>query len=829
MTDLMLKFFGLPSHDVTNVSRWSVAFYGLNPLHILLAALALSALTVFLYHRSARDVSPFRRYTLAFLRCSFLILLLIMLLRPVLSVTLVSNVRRTLLVLFDASASMSEIKDQRTDPNDLKRAAIARNLLDPAKGLAQPLANASNLTQIPRIELVKSVLSNPRLNLLPTLAKDFDIAAFTFDKSLSDLPAASYRADSQTNRLPPSTQPDQPNPPSAAPDRPSPFSSPWIDKLVATGPYTAIGDSIQNLLSKKRGQPLAGILLITDGANNSGSQPVDAAALAARDQLPLFIYGVGITSPKDIIVSSIFAPETAFANDQITISVRVRATGLAGQSANLTVYLGGDKAEKTVAFTPDPEQIVSLTLTPKTKGDFEIRANIPPREDEVVKDNNSATQRIRVIDGKIKVLYIEQVPRWEYKYLHAILSRDRRIDPKFILLESDPAVSRTPNSPFLPEFPTRNEDLFKFDVLILGDVDPKTFAPTQLDAINQFVSKFGGSLISLAGKRYNPNAYRSTPIEKMLPVELESMLDSTLLPASAKPINIELTPAGKSNTMLRLADKELDSAAAWAKLPPIYFANKVARAKPAAEVLAVDPDPTKASRFGKMPILALQQYGLGQVLYLGTDNLWRIRKNTADRYHTMLWSQIVQRMALPRLLGASKRTQLTSDQKSYTTGSKVTIFARLYTEAFEPMTDSAVRGSYTDPNSQALPRDLLLRPIPDRPGMYRGELIAPAPGNYALALDHDKTTKLEFAVTDPTQELAETAMNESLLRQLAQTTAGAFFREEDLHTLPAKIGSKTESLESTREIELWSSPFYLLLLFSVVTLEWVLRKFAQLK
>ena len=828
MTDLLLNFFGLPTTDVTNVARWSLAFYGLNPLYILLTAAFLCALVILMYRRAANDISPFRRYTLAFLRCAFLILILLMLLRPVLSVTLESNVRRTLLILFDTSASMSDIKDQRTDANDLKRAAIAKNILDPAKGLNQPLANTANLSQLPRLDLVKSILKNPRLNLLPTLAKDYDLAAFTFDKSLADLPAASYRE---------GEAPAEPRQVKPAPSDSSFIihhsslspNAPWIDNLRAQGPYTAIGDSIAELLSKKRGQPLAGILLLTDGANNSGSQPTDAANLAARDKLPLFIYAVGITSPKDIIVSSIFAPEIAFANDQVPITVRLRASGLAGQSAKLAVYLAGDKSEKDITFTTDPEQLFTLTLTPKQKGDFEIRATIPPRDDEVVKDNNTATQRIRIIDGKIKVLYLEQFPRWEYKYLQAILARDRRIDPKFILLESDPAISHAPNSPFLSEFPRKNEDLFKFDVLILGDVDPKTFSPTQLDAINQFVSKFGGSLITLAGKRFTPNAYRSTTIAKMLPVELESMLDSSLLPAAAKPINIELTPAGKSNTMLRLAEKELDSFAAWAKLPQIYFVNKVARAKPAAEVLAVDPDPAKASRFGKMPIIALQQYGLGQVLYLGTDNLWRIRKNTADRHHTMLWSQIVQRMALPHLLGASKRTQLTSDQKTYTTGARITLFARLYTEAFEPMTDAAVRGSCSIANSDALPRDVLLRPLPDRPGMYRGELIAPAPGNCTFTVEHDKTTKLEFAVTDPKQELAETAMNESLLRQMAQTTAGAFFREEDLHTLPAKIGSKTERLESTREVELWSSPFYLLLLFSIVTLEWILRKIAQLK
>jgi hypothetical protein len=128
---------------------------------------------------------------------------------------------------------------------------------------------------------------------------------------------------------------------------------------------------------------------------------------------------------------------------------------------------------------------------------------------------------------------------------------------------------------------------------------------------------------------------------------------------------------------------------------------------------------------------------------------------------------MVQRMALPHLLGASKRTQLTSDQKNYTTGSKVAIFGRLYTEGFEPMKDPAVRAMYQDGAASGQAREVILRAIPDRPGMYRGELIAPAAGNYELRVEHDKTTKLEFSVVEPKQELSETEMNEALLQQMA--------------------------------------------------------------
>ena len=72
-------------------------------------------------------------------------------------------------------------------------------------------------------------------------------------------------------------------------------------------------------------------------------------------------------------------------------------------------------------------------------------------------------------------------------------------------------------------------------------------------------------------------------------------------------------------------------------------------------------------------------------------------------------------------------------------------------------------------------------------------------------------------------------MNEPLLREIATTTGGAFFREEDLYKLPEMISAKSERVRSPLEVELWSSPIYFLLLVGVVTGEWVLRKMSHLK
>ena len=58
-----------------------------------------------------------------------------------------------------------------------------------------------------------------------------------------------------------------------------------------------------------------------------------------------------------------------------------------------------------------------------------------------------------MVDDKIKVLYVEQYPRWEFKYVQAALVRDRRIAAKFLLLEGDDSIARGPTRRTWPSSP----------------------------------------------------------------------------------------------------------------------------------------------------------------------------------------------------------------------------------------------------------------------------------------------------------------------------------------------------------------------------------------
>jgi len=790
MNGFWLWLFGLNAEEVQRVSSMSVHLRNGEALGwLVFTAMLLGAFVWWSYYRQEahRPLPEGRKRLLAGLRLTLLAMIVLMLLRPVLALDLEERIRRTVVLVIDATRSMN-IRDQRIDEVDRKRAEIG---LGAITSLSQPLdpAREAEARQISRADLVKAVLGNGNLHLWEDLKRDFNVETFLFGQTAA--PA------------------DEPG---------------WLMDYRPASNTTAIGDSVRGVLDRERGQPLAGIVLMTDGGNNAGSPPTEAAEEAAREGVPLYAYGVGITSPRDIIVSHLSAPAIAFAKDEMPVTVQVRGQGLSGQTGHLTLKMGDQEvASKEITFTGGDE-IVPLNFTPQAKGDYELTASIPPRGDETSKENNSASQRVRVIDDKIKVLYIEQAPRWEFRFLEQVLLRDRRIQPSFVLVDGDPSIAQGEGTPYLAKFPDEKEALFKYDMVIVGDVDPKVFSADQLAEIGEFVSKFGGACLFIAGRNSMPDAYRGSVFEKMLPVELEPYQVGAN--AEGRAVHLALTPLGRGSEMLRLEPDEEANAALWAKLPPVYWDYKVARPKPAARVLVEDPDPALASHFGNMPVLATQQFGVGQVFYLGTDGLWRWRRNEGVDQYPVLWGQVVQGAALAHLLGSSKKTQLSVDKEEHNVGDPVTVYARLYNDSFLPIGDAQVAAQYTVGDEQT---PIMLRAVPDQPGMYRGDFVALKAGRYKVSTMADQKTTVEFSASEPQFELGETAMNEALLRQMASISGGRFFREEDLGELGKELNRKPETLHTSRDVEVWASPFYFMLMCAVAATEWVLRKRWNLK
>ena len=765
------------------------------------------------YVRSARGVWWPVRGVLLLLRGVLFATLLLLLVRPVLLLPIEETTRRSLLVLLDVSRSM-ELADQRKTPDDLAREALARGAIDPARGVQQTIpARAPDAQPLSRKALLEVLAANPKLALWPRLQANADVMVYGAGRQLGELGPLAPRS----LEAGPLTTAE---------------SAAFFRSVSYRDEVTALGDGLRDLLAKTRGQALAGIVVISDGANNHGSSPIEAAALAQQDGVPLFVYGVGVSAAPDIVLVEMVAPPTSSVKEKVDVTIRLRAQGLVGQHSTVQLKANGRAvAEERVEFRSDGEQEIRLTFTPAEIGDYALAASVAVLPEDSVATTNTASHRLRVIDDKLDVLLVQTEPNWDFQYLLAMLQRDRRIRVRCVLLKGDQGLAATPGSPFLAALPDGKVALFANDVIILGDVAPADLGQGRLTLLHEWVSNLGGGLIFLAGPRYNLAAYAGTPLGPVLPVE-----------PSAKPVesyreavSLQLTPLGANSPLLKLADNPLENEARWNSFPGVRWTAPVASARPGAQVLLVDPTPARASRGGELPVMALQRYGAGQALYVGTTETYRWRAGVGEKYYTQLWSQIVQALASRRNPEGTVRTQLALDRVEYFAGDRMRISARLLKPDFEPLTESEVVGTIVaigEGSGVGFARALNVRlqAVPNRPGEFRGEAAAPATeGQYTLSLAHDPKVEVRFRAKATNLELAEIALREKALRAMAAAGGGRFLREEDLHQLPEQIAAEATRLVNFKKVPMTLTPWLLGVMGFAACAEWFWRRRKDLK
>ena len=381
-----LLFFLAPGEKLPRgATQYSLGCEGLSWGWAFFAFVVLVAVTVWSYLRFAPNVSRGPRLGLIFLRSILLGLLLILLVKPILLITLEDTIRRPLLILLDTTQSMG-IKDRRSDPDDLARAAIA-------KGVAAPRQRReANRFRFRRGwhqgHLAAGSTRSPRRE-----SEDEPVAPAAGPRKLDVL---RIRPEARTDRR---TQagPEQG-------DLTTDESAVFFHAIRYDDNLTAIGDGLRALLDEQRGQPTAGNSSHHRWLEQHRLFALGSAAIAKQDGVPLFIYGVGVTSPQDILVAELDAPQVSNVKEKLSVTVRIRAQSMIGRKATVQLKANGKVVdEQPIDFRADGEQEISLGYTPDEVGLADLEAYVPPLPEEAVKDNNSAKAQLRVVDDKLNV------------------------------------------------------------------------------------------------------------------------------------------------------------------------------------------------------------------------------------------------------------------------------------------------------------------------------------------------------------------------------------------------------------------------------------------
>jgi len=879
-----------------------------------LFALAILAFTVAAYRLERTKTSRAWRLLLAGLRAGAFAVVILALSEPV-DVTTRGVVVRdsTVAVLVDESLSMS-LKD-RYPPEELERIAAATGL------------TAEEIEESSRLDLVKRVLAGPGVDaevslgstggrpvppgLVARLLEQNHVKVYAFSKQAAGIGEARQGA-----AAPPAAKPGDPGAGAGVGPGPGPGAEAARDPravlrervadLEPTGTVTAIGDSLSHVINETRGLRLAGIILLTDGRSNSDvTSPVLVAQRLRGRGVPLFCVGVGDPhEPRDVAVTDHQVAELAIAGEELPIKVALSSQGFesapgGAPRVEVKVTLDGREMapEDPTKAAVDLEgggarQEVQFTIRPETPGEYTLEISVPEQEGEVVLDNNrSRPQRLRVLDKKIKVLYIEGYPRWEYRYLKNGLIRDPKMEAHCFLLSADPEFPQevSPGLDALVHVPWTKEDieyagrkvpgLFSFHVIILGDVDPRSLriGPTGADIgderlrlLREFVETHGGGLLLLAGERFNPRAYSGTPIEALLPIVIDRSEDDGAIPGRRAPrkdpFRLELTVDGRraaASGVLQLENDARASLELWeakgvdyaAGLPGFYWYYRAKDRKRHAEVLAVHPH-VQTAKGEKVPIFTILPAGAGNVFFSAIDETWRWRAGVGDRYFYRFWAQTLRYLSTGRLL-RSKRFLITTDKPTYDLGEKIRIIAEVQDEKLKPSESKQqpvfLRGpdgridtiQLTPPPDGAPGRYEATVPA-DRIGSYRAWISASAtavdpgtggPGSGAppggaggAGADGDELAVRPFQVQFPVLEKSDPKMDEELLTRLSvEETGGRYFPLSQVAELPAAVGRMKEVTEEYESARrLWSQWWVAIAFVLLLTFEWILRRWQRM-
>ncbi|MEL6105459.1 MAG: VWA domain-containing protein [Planctomycetota bacterium] len=621
-----------------------------------------------------------------------------------------------------------------------------------------------------------------------------------------------------------------------------------IDRVQPDGAATDLGSALRGAIEATAGQPLAGVVLIGDGTQNSiaAAQPNGANSIAARQTaevldslgVPLWTIAIGPSggddASRDIDVSNLPDSYSLFSGNQFDVNVTVEARGLAGQRVPLTISWidQDDKVSEAASRQLDVRGAkettgLSIPLTAPAPGVYRLRVEAQPQRGEWVTGNNAQTAFVEVREGGGRVLFIEGPGRPEKTFIMRSLRR-------FPDLELDDVTIRGRQS-----WPVQLGAAFepgRYDIFVLGDLDSSAIGDEQLQRLAERVQA-GAGLVTLGGfAAYDVGGYAAGPLAEVLPIRMDNALrrppvrgaitqaerDARKASQLPGPIRVEIA---RNHPIVDLGGG--DPTAPWKELPGAPGANRFQATKVAAgtQVLLQTPQ--------QEPLFVVGGYGKGRVAALALDSThrwWRAGKMDA---HRRFWRQLILwLMSREETSGDSVIAEL--DSRRFESEAAPEFRARLQT--LEGQRAGVTLSARVIDESRA-ETELNVTASADDVPRIRGNLPTLAPGFYRLVVSASDESiaadEIAFQVLETSRELARPMADPVYLEQLANLTSahgGSSYDPVDVAKLIEVIKQRrreaeTPVIEKRRLGDGPLSGWLVFVLFAgTLSIEWGLRR-----
>ena len=639
------------------------------------------------------------------------------------------------------------------------------------------------------------------------------------------------------------------------------------------GAETRLGEAVADAVRQSRGPTLAGVVVLTDGGQNAGAGPDAAVGRATRENVPLLTVGVGGTEPPtDVRVADVSAPtDVRFSpererQDPFEVRAFLAADGLAGRAATVTLSridanapAGGGDGEvvetRTLPLPADGEAAeVTFEREPTEAGRFRYTVKLapPPGVRQVREDDDSRSVVVTARSRPTAALLIAGGPNRDYRFLQTALARQATAEVDVLLQSVSPdelpGVTQDGDAllaEFPQNFPVRPPPLDgdrpadspdAYDVVLALDTDFARIDAAGRTALRDWVDGQRGGFVFAAGDVYTPQLTDDpefAPVRDLLPVRLapRSIVEAT--DANARAWQPELTDAATAGGVLDLDPRGAGDLRAWRAIEGFYRAYPTRGAKDLAEVLMLHGDPGGAGG-GRTVLLADQRFGGGRVFYLGTSEIWRLRKLGPGLFERF-WTNLIRAAAEGRATAGDAPARFLLDAQTVAVGEPVRVRADARDRRGAPLGRDRITVEIDGPDGNPVPvSPLSLLPASGRPGQFEAAFVPRTPGRYALRLDPreiggDDPVTAEFTAELPALERRTVRQDVPVLTALAEETGGAYLPLAELAKLPGLIEPRDRTVTVDESVRaLWDERWMLGLIVGLLGAEWLTRKLLRL-
>lgn len=604
-----------------------------------------------------------------------------------------------------------------------------------------------------------------------------------------------------------------------------------VDALHAGARRSDVSGALRAVRDRYRGQPVAGIVLLSDGGDTSGT----AEAIAGEGP-PIFPVAVGSeTAGRDREVLSVTSAEAVLDDSRVDLAASV--VGHGNGTAPLVVRLlengrplevrqltpPGDGMPVQARFRVAPDRGVPTIYT----------VEIPAAAGELVPENNTRSVLVQPPARRRRLLLVEGAPGFEHSFLKRALVSDSGLEVDSVVRKgrNEQGVDtfyvqavRSRSGALSSGYPQRVEDLFQYDAIVLANVDGNQLGRAQLEATRDFVGRRGGGLLVLGAHSFLRSGLVETSILEVLPLDIGGRSRAAVPAVAARGTNrVALTPSGEEHPVMQLGAGADDTRKRWDAVPALASTAALGDPRPGASVLAM----TTGAGGTAQPLVAVQRYGEGRSMIFAGEAAWRWRMMlpAADRSYDTFWRQAIRWLAI-----ASPDPISVSTPPAASTGDSLPIRIMARSPSFELLGDVTVDVRLTPPDGRLHQLRAGRETASASDGMYVVHYRADQPGVYKVVAEARRGGQsagigaASFLVGGADVEMTDPRVNERLLQRLAQNSGGRMVASGETAILADALRAAVPAAVLSVRRELWHTGWSFAAIVLFLGAEWLLRR-----